>query len=241
MTSYVAAARRDGTLRQTLVAAALLAVVFRFAFGESWTYTAVVVGMATAAGLASDYADHRGTPTAARHLGLGAFLVVVAGGWLVADAGSPPPLGVVGLAAGAWLVLDGWAARRAGHPDARESPGGDAGDHFEGDGFVSEFRAFRDLGEVGRAIDRGATTPEAIAAELDRPVEDVEADLADLEAADVVERVDGGGGEEGTRGDGDGEETYRPTDRQWSAGSVASWPRRIAARLARPFRLLVVG
>lgn len=233
MTSYVAAARRDGTLRQTLVAAAVLAILFRFALGESWTYTVVVVAMVSAAALASDYADHRGASTAARHCWLGAFLVVVAGGWLVVDTGTPPPLGVVGLAAGAWLVLDGWTARRAGHSDASEPPGGDDPVDFgDGDGVVSEFQAFREMGEVGRAVDRGATTPGAIATELGRPVEDVKADLAELQRAEVVERVDN---------EDDGAEQYRLTDRQWSVGTVASWPRRFVARAARPFRLLVAS
>ena len=227
MTSYAAAARRDGTLRQTLVAAALLTVLFRVGFGESWTYTAVVVVAASAAALGIDYADHRGTPTATRHLGLGAILVAVAG-WLVVDAGSPPPLGVVGLTAGLWLVLDGWTARRAGHPDASESPVEEPTDFSENGGFVSEFRAFREMGAVGRAIDRGATTPAAIAAELDRSPEDVEADLAELQRADVAERVE----------NGDGDERYQLTDREWS---VASWPKRIAGRATRPFRLLVAG
>jgi len=236
VTGYLAAARRDGSLRQTLVAAALLAVLFRFGFGESWTYTAVVVAAASAAGLVTDYADHRGTPTATRHLWLGVVVGGLAGGWVALDP-AVPPLAVVGLSAAAWLLLDGWTARRSDHPDAFEAPGGDLSGRFEDEGVLSNVRTFRDIGDVGRAIDRGADTPAAIATELDRPVDEVEADLADLEAAGVVERVDpdASGGENETES---GAERYRQTNRDWS---VASWPRRAAGRLVRPFRLLVAG
>ena len=227
MTGHVAAAWRDGALRRTLVTAALLVILLRVGFDESWTHTGAVVAAVSAAALATDYADRREVPTAVRHLGLGAILVAV-GGWLVVDAGSPPPLGAVGLTAGLWLVLDGWTARRTGHRDASESPGEDVDGFSEDGGFVSEFRAFREMGAVGRAIDRGATTPEAIAVELDRSAEDVETDLAELQRANVVECVE----------NADGSERYRLTDREWSALSVASWPRQIVRRLLRPFRLL---
>lgn len=255
MTSYVTVARRDGTLRRTLGAAVVLAVLFRFALGESWTYTAVVVGAASAAGLVSDYVDYRGTPAAVRHLSFGAVLVAVAGGWLVLDTGLAP-LAVVGLTAGLWLVLDGWTARRTGHPDATESPGEELDDRFEDEGFVSNVRTFRELGEVGRAIDRGAHTPADVAAELDRSVESVERDLDDLEAAGAVERIepeptdgdrdddngydDDDDNEDNDDGDQNRErsERYRRADQEWS---VASWPRRLAARLTRPVRLLVAG
>ena len=232
MSSFVAAARRDGTFRRTAVAAVVLAAVLRFALGESWPYAVVVAAAASAAGLASDYADHRQTPTAVRHLWLGAALVAVAGGWVVV-AESLPPVAAVGLTAGSWLGLDGWTARRADHPDASQPPGGDADDRFD-DGLRSTFRTFREMGAVGRAIDRGAETPAAIAAELDRSVDAVEADLADLEAAGVVERVEPT--RDGAAEGDDGAERYRQTDREWS---VASVPRRLAARAARPFRLLV--
>lgn len=233
MTSYLAAARRDGTIRQTLGVAALLAVLFRFGLGESWRFTAVVVAAASAAGLLTDYADHRGTSTATRHLGFGATLAATGGGWLAVAAGTPP-LAVVGLTAGAWLVLDGWTAKRANHADSMQAPNADTSERFENEGALATFRTFRDMGEVGRAIDRGAHTPAAIAAELDRPVGAVRADLADLESAGVVERVEpeSSGGENEIEG---GAERYRQTDREWS---VAAWPRRAAARLTRPFRLL---
>lgn len=264
MTGFLAAARRDGTLRRTAVAAAVLAAVFRFLWQEPWAVTLGLVAAGTGASLAVDYADHRGTPTAVRHLVLGGALVAVTGGWWALEgvASAPPPLAAVGLAAGSWFALDGWTARRTGHPDARAPPGGgddELADLADG-GLASEFRAFRGLGEVGRAIDGGATTPAAIAAELDRPVAAVEDDLDALDAAGVVETVDGGddAGDSDNHGSGSGdgdaecdgssaddsrsERRYRLTDRAWSpAESVASWPRRLLARLVRPFRLLAAG
>jgi len=236
------------------VAAVVLAVVFRFLWTEPWTVTLGLVAAGTGASLATDYADHRGTLTAVRHLVSGGALAAVAGGWWALEgvASAPPPLAAVGLAAGSWFLLDGWTARRAGHPDAREPPGGegDAPDELSDladGGLASEFRAFRGLGEVGRAINRGATTPAAIAAELDRPAASVGDDLDALEAAGVVETVDGGGdGEDGrdvdASEDSRSERRYRLTDRAWSpAESVASWPRRLLARLVRPLRLLAAG
>lgn len=243
MTRFLAAASRDGTLRRTAVAAAVLAVAFRFAFGASWPTTVAVVVAASGAMLATDYADHRGTPTAVRHLAFGVAFVAVGGCWwaLAGVDSAPPPLAVVALVAGPWFLLDGWTARRVGHPDAREPPGGDTADELADladGGFASELRAFRSLGEVGRAIDRGATTPEAIAAELDRPVVSVEDDLDALETAGVVDAVD----DETTDGDSAPQRRYRRSDDEWSAtDSVASWPRRALARLLRPLRLLASG
>ncbi|SEV97181.1 hypothetical protein [Halobacterium jilantaiense] len=243
MTGFLAAAYRDGTLRRTAVAAVVLAVVFRFAFGESWPMTVAVVVAASGTTLATDYADHRGTPTAVRHLAFGAAFVAVGGWWwALAGVGSaPPPLAVVAFVAGPWFLLDGWTARRAGHPDASESPGDDTADELAGladGGFASELRAFRSLGEVGRAIDDGATTPEAIAAELDRPVASVEDDLDALETAGVVDAV----GDEPTDPDNAHKRRYRRSDGEWSAtDSVVSWPRRALSRLLRPLRLLTAG
>jgi hypothetical protein len=248
VTGFLAAARRDGTLRRTAVAAALLAAVFRFLWKEPWTVTVSLVAAGTFASLATDYADHRGTPTAVRHLGFGGALVAVTGGWwaLAGADSAPPSLAAVGFVAGAWLLLDGWTARRAGHPDAGEPPAGDTTDELselaEG-GIAAEFRSFRNLGAVGRAIDDGATTPEAIAAELDRTVASVEDDLDVLETAGAVEPVsDDDPAPAEQRKDSDdagGQRRYRLTDREWSApASVVSWPRRLLARLLRPARLV---
>jgi len=243
VTRFLAAAYRDGTLRRTAVAAAVLAVAFRFAFGASWPTTVAVVVAASGATLATDYADHHGTPTAVRHLAFGVAFVAVGGCWwaLAGVDSAPPPLAVVALVAGPWFLLDGWTARRVGHPDAREPPGGDVAAELatrSDGGALSEFRAFQRLGEVGRAVGDTPATPAEIATDLDKSVASVEDDLATLETAGVVDAVD----DKTAEGDSAPERRYRRSDDEWSAtDSVASWPRRALARLLRPIRLLASG
>jgi hypothetical protein len=222
VTGFVAAAREDGTLRNTAVAALAVALAFRVAFGESWMAAAAVATAGAVASLASDYADHRGVPAATRSLALGGALVPVAGGWLAAALPAVPPLAAVGLAAGAWLVLDGWTARRYGLADATEPPGDGFEDEFDG-GFAANVRAFHDLGAVGRAVDDGARTPAEIAAKLDRPEADIREELDRLERADVVEQTDG---------------EYHLTGPDWR---VRSWPCRLVRRAGRPLVLLARG
>jgi hypothetical protein len=219
VTGFVSAAREDGTLRNTAVAALVVAVAFRVAFGEPWAFAAAAASAAALASLASDYADHRRVAAATRHLVFGSLLAVIGGVWLATSVADPPVLAVVGLVAGLWLVLDGWTARRYNLADATEPPGSGVEDEFDA-GFVENMQTFHDLGAVGRAIDDGARTPPEIAARLDRPEHEVREELDRLERADVVEQADA---------------EYRLTGPDWR---VRSWPGRAARRLVRPVALL---